>query len=103
MKPDLSLDVPEGSEGALDYYTWINPEKSNAAAYTSMIWGDLRDYDSVDEVLAYLNRVTSGKIVRQGVAEIEVEYRDPVVVRYDGEKKAWVQPSPQETTEADNG
>lgn len=99
LKPDLNQDIPEGSEGALDYYTWINPEKAHAAAYTTMIWGDLRDYDSVDKVIEYLNRVTAEKLVRQGIAEIHVEYHDPVVVRFNCDAKCWSPPMVAATAE----
>src|SRR6266436_878596 len=65
--------VPKGSEGSLYTNLWVNPDPSHMAAYTATIWGDLRDYDDVDEIIAYLNRITEGKWVRQGVATIEVE------------------------------
>jgi hypothetical protein len=91
--------VPCGSEGSLQIHLWENPHPTHIAAFTATIWGDLRDYDSVDEVVEYLNRITDDRMVRQGVAEIAIEYRDAVIVRFDDEQKKWtaVLPTPQES------
>jgi len=99
-----ACNVPRGSEGSLQVHLWENPHRNHVAAYTAMIWGDLRDYSSVDEVIEYLNRITADRMVRQGVAEIAVEYRDPVVVRFDEVAKIWqsVTRTPQEP-ETHNG
>lgn len=83
-------DVPCGSEGSLQTHLWTNPKDHDLAAYTATIWGDLRDYSSVDEVLDYLDRICAGQMVRQGVAEIAVEYRDTVIARFDSERSTWV-------------
>jgi len=77
-----ACDIPSGSEGSLQFQVWENPERSAMAAYTVMIWGDLRDYDSAQPVVEYLKRITTGRMVRQGVAQIEVEGQPPVVVHY---------------------
>lgn len=79
-------NVPCGSEGSLQYHLWINPDASNLAAYTATIFGDLRDYQNVGEILDYLDRITQGKMVRNGVATIEVEGREPVVMHYHEDK-----------------
>ena len=81
-----ACDVPCGSEGSLQYQLWTNPNPTSLAAYTAMIWGDLRDYEDVDEIEAYLGRITAGAMIRQGVAEISIEGRDPVVLLHDGGK-----------------
>lgn len=81
--------VPCGSEGSLQTQLWENPHPTHMAAYTAMIWGDLRDYADVEEVIGYLDRITEGRMVRQGVAEIEVECQEPVIVRFDGEQRKW--------------
>lgn len=83
-------NVPCGSEGSLQYHVWENPSPNDLAAYTSMIWGDLRDYDDVAEITEYLDKVTQGQMIRQGVVEIEVERRDVVVLRYDCDENSWV-------------
>ncbi|WP_269581878.1 hypothetical protein [Roseibium sp. Sym1] len=96
MKPDLGntcdyysedgdwgkCDVPCGSEGSLMTHLWENPQEHQLAAYTVTIWGDLRDYDDVEEIAAYLQRVTDGKMVRNGVATVEVEGRQPTILIY---------------------
>lgn len=82
--------VPRGSEGSLQVHLWTNPERMHAAAFTATIWGDLRSYESVDEVVEYLDRITQGRMVRQGIAEISIEYRDPMIVRFDSEHSKWI-------------
>lgn len=77
--PQLDTRIPSGSEGPLQYHVWTNPENHHAAAYTAMIWGDLRDYSDPDKIIEYLNRVCEKQIVRSGVAKIDVEYQQSVV------------------------
>lgn len=42
-----------GSEGSLQKSVWINPNDSHVARYTVSIFGDLRDCDSVDEIIEW--------------------------------------------------
>lgn len=77
-----ACDVPCGSEGSLRYYVWNNPDLSDMAAYTVMIWGDLRDYDNSDEIIDYLKRITKGKLIRQGTATIAIEGRKTLTLLY---------------------
>lgn len=94
-KSGSSFDAPAGSEGSLQHQIWTNPKQSHLAAYTAMIWGDLRSYTDVVEIVAYLERITKGWMIRQGIAEIQVE-RDNIIVRYEanrdhpGEDGTWV-------------
>ena len=67
---DTSCDVPCGSEGSLQYITHVYD--NGLPWMIAAIWGDLRDYDDVDEIVAYLERITKDKMVRSGVALIEV-------------------------------
>lgn len=83
-------DVPKGSEGSLQHDLLINPDQSCMAAYVGTIWGDLRDYEDVQEITDYLNRITKGHSIRQGVAHIAVEYRDVVILKYDDDTKRWI-------------
>ena len=83
--------VPCGSEGSLEHFVHENPHKNDTAAYVVTIWGDLRDYDNVDEIIKYLNRVTSDQMIRQGTAEIRVGRNNPVHMHYDHGKEMWVQ------------
>jgi hypothetical protein len=100
MKPDLGrtvsyesptedwdkCTVPCGSEGSLDTHLWTNPSTSAMAAYTASIFGDLRDYENVGEIIDYLDKITKGKMVRNGVATIEVEGQPPVILHWRDEK-----------------
>lgn len=43
--------LPMGSEGSLHKNVWVNHDKSSATAYTVSIFGDLRDYDDLDEII----------------------------------------------------
>ena len=84
-------DLPTGSEGSLQYQIWENPMKAAAAAYTVSIWGDLRDYSNVDEILVYIERITKEvMMIRQGVLEIEVEGNLPRVWQHT-DNNAWVE------------
>lgn len=86
FKPDLNCGVPCGSEGGLTTTLWTNPNTSSRAAYVANIFGDLRNYDDVDQIIEYLNRITNGKMVRSGIATIQVEGRLPVVLHFHDEK-----------------
>ena len=66
-------DVPCGSEGSVKHLIYEEPGPS-LAAYVAIIWGDLRDYSNVEEIKKYLERIIEGRMVRQGVAQIEVEF-----------------------------
>ena len=81
-----AYSVPSGSEGGLKFNIWINPEPSHIAAYTLMIWGDLRDYNNIDEIVTYLNEITEGRMIRQLAGEISVECDRVVAVSWDQDK-----------------
>lgn len=86
--PELHGGVPTGSEGPLQVHLSMNPDPQSVAAYVVTVFGDLRDYDNVAEIVAFLHRITArweGGI-RAGVAYIDVEGRPPVVLHFDGEK-----------------
>ncbi len=82
-------NVPRGSEGSLQYSVWENPQATHASKYTVSVFGDLRDYDSVDEIVAYFNRISEGQIIRQGMFSVEVEGRETKNFIYSEE--AWVE------------
>ena len=83
--------MPLGSEGGLEY-TIVNTGCANSAASHAVIFtGDLRDYDDAEEILGYFKRIVKDKVIRSGILEIAVEYKAPIVYRYDGEDKMeWV-------------
>ena len=55
-----------------------------------VFYGDLRDYDDASEIIEYFNKITNGKMIRNGVLEIEVEFKETLVYRYDSEGEEWV-------------
>lgn len=93
-------DVPRGSEGSLQYR--LEEVGTGAVRFTAMIWGDLRDFSSVDGILEYLDRITAGQMIRSGLAEIEVEYQQTIVLRYDDDldRRCWERIWTKEADEA---
>lgn len=75
-------DVPCGSEGSLQTTLWENPNPSAMARWTATIFGDLRDYSDVFEVLEYFMRITKGHMIRSGVFTVQVEYGEERTYRY---------------------
>jgi hypothetical protein len=76
-----ACDVPCGSEGSLQTSLYEDPDTSNMAAYVATIWGDLRSYEDVEAIRAYLNRICRGRMVRQGVAIVNVEFKGTWILR----------------------
>lgn len=76
--------TPTGSEGGIEYDIWENPNHSCMAAYTVSIWGDLRDYNSVNEITNWFNKVLydSSLIIRDAVLSIDVEYQCKATLVY---------------------
>lgn len=83
-------DLPCGSEGSINYKIIKNPNIHSIAAMVVVFYGDLRDYSDVDEILKYFERITKGKAIRSGVLEIDVEFKDTIVYRFDSEKEIWI-------------
>ena len=80
--------LPCGSEGSLQYNIWTNPDKSHMAAYTVNIFGDLRDFDSVDEVVRWFEKTLKKfRMIRSAILEVEVEDGSLSVARWDQERK----------------
>lgn len=65
--------LPFGSEGSLQISVWTNPDGSSAAKYTISIFGDLRDYDSVDEIEKWFQRSCKRGSLRQAACHCEIE------------------------------
>lgn len=86
--------LPCGSEGSLDYLIWVNPMTPHLAAYTVSVFGDLRDYDDVEEILRWLVRVTinEGLVIRDAVLSVDVEFREKLLMvhRRDGDL-TWIE------------
>ncbi len=66
-------NVPCGSEGSLEYKLWQVGD--GMVWYNAMIWGDLRSYDDIQEILDYLTRIIQGQMIRSGVAAIQCELK----------------------------
>ena len=65
--------LPLGSEGSLNMSVWENPNSSCLAAYTVSVFGDLRDHDSIDEIINWFNEKCKGIWIRQAVITVENE------------------------------
>ena len=80
--PDQYL--PMGSEGSLQSSIWINPDENSLAAYTVMIFGDLRDYNTPEAILNWFKKKLEDVdiSVRQAVITIECEVMEPIVYNY---------------------
>ena len=66
-----SCNIPCGSEGSLQISIWTSPSKASIAKYTVSIFGDLRDYDSEQEIIEYFDRITKNEVVRQATFTIK--------------------------------
>ena len=81
------LYTPTGSEGGIQYDVWENPKKYIAASHSVSIFGDLRDYNNVEEIIEWFNKICKAFVIRDAVLNIEVEYIKTVTLVYDGEDK----------------
>ena len=80
-------DVPNGSEGSLQYKYVEYPDNENALVQGSLvIWGDLRDFEEADhpQVIEYLTRICEDREVRSGIAQLNEQ-----VYAYDRESSTW--------------
>lgn len=78
------LYTPTGSEGGIEYDVWENPNHSCMASHTISIWGDLRDYCSVEEITKWFNKIlyNSGWLIRDAVLSIDVGWQSKTVLLY---------------------
>ena len=75
--------LPMGSEGSLRSQLWVNPDTHQLAAYTIMIFGDLRDYDTPQEIIDWFKKkVADIPMVRQAVISVELESSEPITWNY---------------------
>ncbi len=80
-------NIPCGSEGSLQF---SRVEYGTGLPWLAVhIWGDLRDYSDVDEIITYLNRICNKMMIRDGIGIIEVEGDKTVYVHYDSDSKTW--------------
>lgn len=67
--------LPLGSEGSIEYKVIQSTEESNLARFNIIFWGDLRDYDDLNEIIQWFNNLKK---------EIEskdtfMQYRDAIL------------------------
>jgi len=86
-------ELPCGSEGPLEYHYQITGTGFVLANLT--VWGDLRDYDNVDEIIQWIKEITKNRIIRSGLFEIVVEGQEPIILWYDREKEDWIKIKPR--------
>ena len=65
--------LPMGSEGSLTMSIWHNPNESCLASTTVSVFGDLRNYESFDEIEKWFNRCCDKVFLRQAVCQVSVE------------------------------
>ena len=67
--------VPTGSEGSVQYKIISYGEPTHLAWGSVQVWGDLRDFDSPQEIFDWVQRICSGieYSVRQCAVFVEVE------------------------------
>lgn len=74
-----NCNMPSGSEGSLDFRVIENPDKDCLAAYTVVVFGDLRDFGvaNMPEIENWWDRVLEQcGMVRQAVLQIQPEDGD---------------------------
>lgn len=79
--PDCNM--PSGSEGSLDFRVIENPNKDSLAAYTVVIFGDLRDFGAEDipTIEKWWNRVLEQcGMIRQAILQIQPEDSDTKIL-----------------------
>ena len=72
-------NMPMGSEGSLDFRVIENPNKNALAAYTVVVFGDLRDFGVADipEIEDWWNKVLEQcGWIRQAILQIQPEDGD---------------------------
>ncbi len=81
--PDCNM--PMGSEGSLDFRVIENPDKSSIAAYTVVIFGDLRGFGAADihKIENWWDKVLEEcGIIRQAILQIEPEDGETRIKEY---------------------
>lgn len=78
-----SCNVPAGSEGSIQWVLRENPDLGSADSYTVSIFGNLRNFNNLDEIETWFKRCVENNdfLVRQAILHAYVEF---------GESKIWV-------------
>ena len=70
--------LPLGSEGTLEKSVWVNPDRNCVAAYTVSVFGDLRDFSSIDEIMEWFEGCCGKCRIRQAAITVENEWNGEV-------------------------
>ena len=82
-------NMPMGSEGSLDFRVIENPDKDSLAAYTVVVFGDLRDFGvaNIPEIEDWWNRVLEQcGMIRQAILQIQPEDGEEKILKQKDEK-----------------
>ena len=88
-KDEGECNMPNGSEGSLDYRIIRNPDPDAMSAYTIAIFGDLRDFGKEDkeELVNWWNRVLNEcGMIRQAVLQVIFEDSEEPLILQTGVK-----------------
>lgn len=72
--------LPTGSEGSIEYNVVQNKDESSLARFTVVFYGDLRDYDDLQEIKEWFIKLRE-----------EIEASDNEMIYRDAILKAWVE------------
>lgn len=70
---DKEKYLPMGSEGSLEMSIYHNPDRSCIASTTVSVFGDLRDYNSFDEIEKWFAKCCASFNIRQAFCQVYVE------------------------------
>ena len=88
-KDEGECNMPNGSEGSLDYRIIRNPNPDAMSAYTIAILGDLRDFGKEDkeELVNWWNKVLNEcSMIRQAVLQVIFEDSEEPLILQTGVK-----------------
>lgn len=83
VDPDIDY-APYGSEGSIQYIITENPDESCIAAFVVTFYGDLRNYDNDEKIIAWFEKACNTFYIRQAVITIDVEYQKVIYGSYTG-------------------
>ncbi|MFW6026642.1 MAG: hypothetical protein ACOCRX_09895 [Candidatus Woesearchaeota archaeon] len=78
--------IPMGSEGSISYQIIENPHISSLDAFTIVITGSLRDYESITSVVNWFKKGCNQLNVRQGVISVECGFKN-IIYDYNIQKQ----------------
>lgn len=75
-----ACNVPCGSEGSVQYGIRRTGDDNSMAWGLVYVWGDLRDYENVQEVYGWLKRACEERLIRGCSVKVDVEYQKSYVI-----------------------